>query len=168
MLRASGTVLPGRLAAAEQLLQELTDALPTPAGMAAAGVVRSGGKRLRPLLTLLMAGDAELSAADERSLLVAAAATELVHAATLIHDDVLDAAPTRRGVPTIWATDGPEVAAAAGDALLAAAFTAVAEQARPQVAQILARAAASLAAGELMQRADAYRLDLSLSATSSA
>lgn len=161
VLRASGAVPTGRLAAAEQLLQELTDALPAPAGVAAARVVRSGGKRLRPLLTLLMAGDATLSLADERSLLVAAAATELVHAATLIHDDVLDAAPTRRGIPTIWATDGPAVAASAGDALLAAAFTAVAHEARPQVAQILARAAGSLAAGELMQRADAYRLDLS-------
>lgn len=160
VLLAAGPVLQRRLAAAEALLGELTAPLSSPAGRAAATVVSSGGKRLRPLLTLLMAGDAELAPADERSLLVAAAATELVHAATLIHDDVLDAAPTRRGIPTIWATAGPQVATAAGDALLAAAFAAVATQARPQVAQVLADAAVSLGAGELMQRADAYRLDL--------
>lgn len=162
VLEAAGARLAERVLAVDALVREIASAIDGPAGLRAAGIVDAGGKRLRPLLTLLLAGDGPdpSDAAGERSLRLAAAATELIHVATLVHDDVLDRAPQRRGVATIWATDGAPAAVASGDALLAAAFAAVARQARPQVAQILAGAASSLAAGELMQRADAYRLDI--------
>jgi geranylgeranyl pyrophosphate synthase len=162
VLEAAGPRLAERVLAVDALVRELAGAIDGPAGRRAAGIVDAGGKRLRPLLTLLLAGDGPEPAdvAGERSLRLAAAATELIHVATLVHDDVLDRAPQRRGVATIWATDGAAAAVASGDALLAAAFAAVASEARPEVAQILATAASSLAAGELMQRADAYRLDI--------
>lgn len=159
---AGGSVLAERARAVDALVSELVAGVPGVTGARASSVVAAGGKRLRPLLTLLVAGDPREGAAgsNERSLRVAAAAVELVHVATLVHDDVLDRAPLRRGVETVWATDGPEAATGAGDALLAAAFEAVAAECPAEVARILATAASSLAAGELMQRADAYRLDI--------
>lgn len=162
VLEAGGARLAERVLAVDALVREIAGAIDGPAGRRAASIIDAGGKRLRPLLTLLLAGDGPepADAAGERSLRLAAAATELIHVATLVHDDVLDRAPQRRGVDTIWALDGAPAAVAAGDALLAAAFDAVAREARPQVSAILASAASSLAAGELMQRADAYRLDI--------
>lgn len=163
VLDAAGPRLAERVAAVDALVREIAGSIGGPAGKRATGIVDAGGKRLRPLLTLLLAGDGPAAddEADERSLRTAAAATELIHVATLVHDDVLDRAPQRRGVTTIWASDGAPAAVATGDALLAAAFAAVAQHARPEVSGILATAAGSLAAGELMQRADAYRLDIS-------
>ncbi len=156
---AGGPVLGERAAAVDALVTELVEGIPGPTGARAAAVVAAGGKRLRPLLALLLAGEG--TPADlERSLRVSAAAVELVHVATLVHDDVLDRAPLRRGIETVWAADGPSAATGAGDALLAAAFQAVAAHAAAPVAAVLATAASSLAAGELMQRADAYRLDI--------
>ncbi|MDQ8044251.1 MAG: polyprenyl synthetase family protein [Solirubrobacteraceae bacterium] len=171
IFEAGGPRLAERAVAVDGLVTELVSAIPGPTGQRASAVVAAGGKRLRPLLALLLAGDpadADLtagsgsasSAAVERSLRVSAAAVELTHVATLVHDDVLDRAPLRRGIPTVWATDGAEAARGAGDALLAAAFAAVARDAAAPVARVLATAASSLAAGELMQRADAYRLDI--------
>lgn len=159
---AAGPRLGERLAATGALISVLASTIPGGAGDRASGVVASGGKRLRPLLALLMAGDDELPAEQERSLRTAAAAIELVHVATLVHDDVLDRAPVRRGIPTIWSEHGAPAAVGAGDALLAAAFEAVARGALPPVSRVLADAAGSLAAGELMQRADAYKLDITV------
>ncbi|MEH3054590.1 MAG: polyprenyl synthetase family protein [Patulibacter minatonensis] len=164
VLDAAGPRLGERIAAVDALVRDIAAGVPGPAGERASAIVSAGGKRLRPLLTLLLAGDGPGTGdeAGERSLRVSAAATELIHVATLVHDDVLDRAPQRRGVPTIWATDGSPAAVASGDALLAAAFQAVAADASPAVATTLAAAASSLAAGELMQRADAYRLDITV------
>lgn len=162
VLDAGGSVLARRAAAVDVLVGELVATVPGVTGTRASAVVAAGGKRLRPLLTLLVAGDVPASTpqSTERSLHVAAAAVELVHVATLVHDDVLDRAPLRRGIETVWAADGSQAATGAGDALLAAAFEAVAAECPADVARILATAASSLAAGELMQRADAYRLDI--------
>lgn len=183
VFNAGGSTLAQRAAAVDALISQLVEAIPGVTGERASGVVAAGGKRLRPLLTLLVAGEPtaasgapggpDATSADpsgavaqsssrrsERSLLVAAAAVELVHVATLVHDDVLDRAPLRRGIETVWSVDGAEAATGAGDALLAAAFEAVAAECPASVARILATAASSLAAGELMQRADAYRLDI--------
>ena len=169
---AGGSTLAERARSVDLLIAELVGGIEGVTGERAGGVVAAGGKRLRPLLTLLLAGDAPTeppsafrgaggtSDAVERSLLVSAAAVELVHVATLVHDDVLDRAPLRRGIQTVWSTDGAPAATGAGDALLSAAFEAVAGECPAAVARILATAASSLAAGELMQRADAYRLDI--------
>ena len=72
-----------------------------PLGEDASATLAAGGKRLRPLLVLLCAG-----ASGGEAAVRAAAAVELVHMATLVHDDILDNAPLRRGQPTVAATSG--------------------------------------------------------------
>jgi len=115
--------------------------------------IAAGGKRLRPLLVFLSAGEAP----DARpGSLRAAAAVELVHSATLVHDDVLDRGTLRRGRPTVVAAAGRQMATAAGDFLFSRAFVELAEGGRPDAVAVLADACLGLSEGELMQRADAW------------
>jgi len=86
-------------------------------GRDAGETLTAGGKRMRPLLVLLCAGR---GAGQEA--IRAATAIELVHMATLVHDDVLDDAPLRRGLPTVFASSGRRRAVAAGDLLFSRAF----------------------------------------------
>ena len=80
----------------------------------------AGGKRLRPTLTFLSAPpDAEPPVTE-------GTAVELVHMATLVHDDIVDGAHVRRGRAAAWTAHGAEAAKAAGDHLFAAAFAVVA------------------------------------------
>ena len=97
----------------------------------------------------------------EEGLLRAAAAVELVHSATLVHDDVLDAAPLRRGRPTVFATAGRGMATATGDLLFAQAFAELARNGRAEEVRVLSAASSALARGELLQRADAWNADVS-------
>lgn len=114
--------------------------------------VAAGGKRLRPLLLLLAAGPPADPQQEER-LVRGGAAIELVHSATLVHDDVLDAAALRRGRPTVVAQAGRAAAVATGDALFARAFKSFREA---EEIRILSGACSALALGELVQRADAW------------
>lgn len=147
----AGQWLPARMAAVEERLRA---AVSHPGGALAeeAGeTLSAGGKRMRPLLVLLCAGQEGGDAA-----ISAAVAIELVHMATLVHDDVLDAAPLRRGLPTVVARSGRARATATGDLLFSRAF---AELTGPDAARqvaALASAAVALATGELAQRQDAY------------
>lgn len=85
---------------------------------AARHLVDAGGKRVRPVLTLLAA---LLGDGATQNVIDAAAVVELTHLATLYHDDVMDDAPTRRGVPTAQHVYGNSVAILVGDLLLARA-----------------------------------------------
>jgi geranylgeranyl pyrophosphate synthase len=120
--------------------------------------ISAGGKRLRPLLVCLAAG---APPPETESLVRAAVAVELVHGATLVHDDVLDGSVLRRGRPTVVAAAGRDMATATGDLLFSRAF---AELGRASVAavRILARASSELALGELVQRADAFEADVTV------
>jgi geranylgeranyl pyrophosphate synthase len=120
----------------------------------AGSTIAAGGKRLRPLCVFLAAG------ADSEGALRAAAAVELVHSATLVHDDVLDAAPLRRGRPTVFAQSGREMAIATGDLLFSRAFAELALNGRIDQIQVLSAASGALARGELIQRSDAWRVDV--------
>lgn len=88
----------------------------------------AGGKAIRPALALLAA---EAVGGGARAALPAAVAVELVHAFSLLHDDVMDADQTRRHRPTAWAVYGVGAAILAGDALLALAFDTLAAAGRP-------------------------------------
>jgi geranylgeranyl pyrophosphate synthase len=121
----------------------------------AAMTLEAGGKRLRPMLVLLCAGEEGGEEAVR-----AAAAIELIHMATLVHDDVLDAAPLRRGRPTVAATAGRERATATGDLLFSRAFALLAEAGDLRSIELLSAASVALARGELAQRHDAYDMSI--------
>ena len=121
-----------------------------PGHVSAAGVdALGGGKRLRPLLVFLA------SSPDEEPPLPAGVAVELVHMATLVHDDVIDGARLRHGRPAAWAAHGPDVARAAGDYLFARAFSELADTGDSDGVRLLAEAALALVRGEALQHAQA-------------
>jgi geranylgeranyl pyrophosphate synthase len=129
----------------------------------AGSTIAAGGKRLRPLLCLVAAGPQEIWRDETPDALVrAGVAVELVHSATLVHDDILDSAAVRRGQPTVWADGGREAAVATGDFLFAAAFTELVANGDAEQVRVLSRAGSALAEGELLQRADAWNTSVEL------
>ncbi len=156
VLDAGSSWLPARLGAVERLLEAQSEAHGEVLTGDATATLSAGGKRLRPLLVLLAAGP---EAGDEA--VRAGAAIELVHMATLVHDDVLDAAPLRRGLPTIAATGGRNRATSAGDLLFSRAFAVLAAAEDSRAIELLSDASLALARGELAQRGDAYDVGLS-------
>lgn len=156
VLDASSRWLPARLGEVEQLLREQSSGRGGPLAEDSGATLAAGGKRLRPLLVLLCAGEQGGEASVR-----AATAVELVHMASLVHDDVLDAAPLRRGQPTVVARSGRERAVAVGDLLFSRAFALLAEAGDERAVALLARASAALARGELSQRNDAFDASIS-------
>ena len=110
--------LTDRLALVEQRLLEAASHADHLADATSRHLVSAGGKRLRPLLTLLTA---ELGDGSDPRVLDAAVVVELTHLATLYHDDVMDSAPVRRGAPAAQEVWGNQVAILTGDLLLAKA-----------------------------------------------
>ncbi|MEX2106969.1 MAG: polyprenyl synthetase family protein [Solirubrobacterales bacterium] len=156
VLDASSRWLPARLGEVEDGLREAIAEHGEPLGGDAAATLAAGGKRLRPMLVLLCAGEKGSDASAR-----AATAIELVHMATLVHDDVIDEAPLRRGHPTVAATSGRDRAVATGDLLLSRAFALLSGASDTRSVQLLADAAVALARGELAQRQDAFDLGIS-------
>jgi len=119
-----------------------------------ADLFAAGGKRIRPALVLLSAscGDYDLA-----RLLPAAMAVEMTHAATLVHDDVIDRSSTRRGRPTVAARLGDEPAIVIGDFYFAKAYELAARTGIAEVVDILARAVMDICAGEVRQQSIRYR-----------
>jgi geranylgeranyl pyrophosphate synthase len=156
VLDASSRWLPARLAEAEELLREQAAGRGELLAADAEMTLSAGGKRLRPLLVLLCAGE---SGGSEQ--VRSAAAIELVHMATLVHDDVLDSAPLRRGRPTVAAKSGRSRATATGDLLFSRAFALLAGSEASRAIELLAAASVALAKGELAQRQDAYDTSIS-------
>jgi geranylgeranyl pyrophosphate synthase len=155
VLDASSRWLPARLGEVEELLREAVAGHGERLGEDAGATLDAGGKRLRPMLVLLCAGPERSEEAVR-----AAAAIELVHMATLVHDDVLDDAPLRRGLPTVFATSGRERATATGDLLFSRAFALLADAGDARPVALLADASVALARGELAQRLDAFDLGI--------
>ena len=119
-------------------------------GTVAGEAVDAGGKRLRPLLIHLVSDDRERA-------LQCSVAIELVHTATLVHDDLIDSAPMRRGQPTAWHTHGDAAALAAGDYLFARAFGELAKAGDLEGVRILSEACLALVRGEALQRRQQHR-----------
>ena len=152
--RAGGAPAARLMERLEQRLGELATGHGTLLGGYAGDTIAAGGKRLRPLLLFLAAG---APPPESEELLRAAVAVELVHSATLVHDDVLDGSPLRRGRPTVMAAGGRLAATATGDLLFSRAFAELVASRSVAAVRVLTRASSELAAGELMQRADAWR-----------
>jgi geranylgeranyl pyrophosphate synthase len=150
VLAAAGPELSRLLHGTEARLAEVAESHGPELARHSAGTLSAGGKRLRPLLVFLCAdGDAETA-------LRAAVAVELLHMATLVHDDVLDRAALRRGRPTVFADGGRAAATATGDLLFSRAFAELTAAGSEEAVRALSAASSALARGELMQRADAW------------
>ena len=147
---ADMSVIADDMERAERVLAEAAMSQAHPlVSEAALHLIRAGGKRVRPALVLLSthAGRRGLRSSD-----LSAAAIELVHIATLYHDDVIDETDTRRGVPTAHSKWGVEVAVLAGDYLFARGC-ALGAEAGGEVPAILARAIGLVCEGQIMETA---------------
>src|SRR5580658_9380143 len=111
-------------------------------------LISSGGKRLRPMLTLAMAG---LSGYSGEGHIKLAASVEFMHTATLLHDDVVDESNMRRGKLAARVLWGNEASVLVGDFLLGQAFKMMVEVGSLRALEILSSAAAVIAEGEVMQ-----------------
>lgn len=117
-------------------------------------VLLSGGKRIRPILTILFARGYGHAAGDH---LPIACALEMLHTATLLHDDVLDQAQTRRGKTSAHVTFGITETILAGDVLLALANKLGADYDIPRLNALLARGIMATAEGEILELAHTAR-----------
>ena len=151
VMDAASAWLPARMAEVEDRLAKLSAGYGPRLGEEAEATLTAGGKRMRPLLVLMAAGE-EAGTLAVRS----ASAVELVHMATLVHDDVLDGAPVRRGRPTVVARSGRDRAVGVGDLLFSRAFAELAIDGGEAQVTELSSASVALALGELAQRRDAY------------
>jgi len=115
----------------------------------AAHIVAAGGKRLRPLLTLACARLCGYREGARHIKL--AACVEFIHTATLLHDDVVDESQLRRGLASANAVFGNKASVLVGDFLFARAFQLMVEDGSLKVLEILSRAAATIAEGEVLQ-----------------
>jgi geranylgeranyl pyrophosphate synthase len=150
---------PGLEAYLAELEDRLDDAVGTYRGIvseAGGEALAAGGKRLRPLLVYLSTppgGEAPV---------VAGVAVELIHLATLMHDDLIDGARLRRGRASAWSAHGPHAARAAGDYLFARAFAELSATGDARAVATLANATLCLARGEALQRTQRFDPDTSV------
>ncbi len=153
MALASVKATPGLDAYMDELearLRETVDSHPGTVAHAGAEALAAGGKRLRPLLVFLCAPDG-IDAVP------AGVAVELVHMASLVHDDLIDRAALRRGRATAWKAHGSAGARGTGDYLFARAFSELAGTGDAEGVRLLADAALALVRGEALQHAQAHR-----------
>ncbi|TMD14386.1 MAG: polyprenyl synthetase family protein [Chloroflexi bacterium] len=142
------------LAFVETELRKTIETDPPEVAAPMADLFQAGGKRIRPALVLLAA---KCGRYDFERLTPAAMAVELTHAATLVHDDVIDRSPTRRGRPSVAARLGDEPAIVIGDFYFAKAYEHAARTGVPEVVDILARTVMGICAGEVRQQGIRYR-----------
>lgn len=138
---------------------EIRSSLASQVGMIpdlAGHLVNSGGKRLRPLLALV---SARLCGYAETRHVKLAAAVELIHAATLLHDDVVDASALRRGSKTANEIWGNKESVLVGDFLFSRSFELMVAAGDLRVLQILSRASSVIAEGEVLQLVTQNNLD---------
>lgn len=134
------------LAEVEDLLDRSVAGHPGLVAEVGTEALTAGGKRLRPMLTFLSAPP------GSNPSIAAGAAVELVHMATLVHDDLIDGARVRRGKAAAWTAHGADAARAVGDYLFARAFAALAARGDVEGVATLAEASLALARGEALQR----------------
>jgi geranylgeranyl pyrophosphate synthase len=134
----------------EERLQEAVAAFSGNVERLGAAALNAGGKRMRPLLIHLVTDDRERA-------LRCSVAIELIHTATLVHDDLIDRAPLRRGRPTAWHSDGDDAARTTGDYLFSRGFAELADAGDLDGVRILADACLALVRGEALQRRQQHR-----------
>ena len=113
-------------------------------------IINSGGNRLRPLMVLLSSRACGIDQ-NNRSRILAAAMIEFIHTATLLHDDVVDASDTRRGIKTAHRNFGNESTILVGDFLYSRAFQMMVQIGQMRVMEIMANTTNTIAEGEVLQ-----------------
>ncbi len=127
-------------------------------GSALAHIRQRGGKRMRPILTLLMARNfGQISAVTQHS----AVGLELLHTASLVHDDVVDESGERRGQASLNATYNNKVAVLVGDFILSTALLHVSYTGHQRIIEYLAELGRTLAAGEILQLSNIQNQEIS-------
>jgi heptaprenyl diphosphate synthase/octaprenyl-diphosphate synthase len=132
----------------EQSLEEITDAEFSLLAQLLAYTLKTGGKRVRPALTLL---SGKFYIYEPTLLVPMAAAIELLHTATLVHDDIVDNSPVRRGKPTVSRAWGGNSALLLGDYLFAKAGSLVAGTGNLRAIKLFSQTLMTISAGELKQ-----------------
>ncbi len=122
-------------------------------------VVQAGGKRLRPALVVL---SAQLGGALSDDVITVGACAELIHLATLIHDDIVDRATLRHQKATVAVAFGDEVAILLGDYLYVEAFSLLSSINDPFLIELFARSTRTICQGEINQVKRRFQFDLSL------
>jgi geranylgeranyl pyrophosphate synthase len=144
----------------EQRLHATVRADLGPVAEAMEQILDAGGKRLRPALVFLSAGLGSASRIDDVHR--AAMAIEFIHNATLIHDDLIDGAPTRRGLRTIHESLGPSPAIIIGDYYFAKGANLMSQIGNPEIDAVLSQTVMTICFGEMLQLTSQRRYDQSL------
>jgi len=131
-----------------------------PVAKAMEQILEAGGKRLRPALVFLAAGLGRPKGLNDVSR--AAMAIEFIHNATLIHDDLIDGAPTRRGLRTIHESLGPNPAIIIGDYYFAKGANLMSQIGNPSIDALLSQTVMTICFGEMLQLTSQRRYDQSL------
>jgi geranylgeranyl pyrophosphate synthase len=137
-----------RLGLVEERMRAQADGHHTAVGAALHHLLGSGGKRIRVIVTLLTG---KMLGADPDKLVTLAAAIESLHTATLVHDDLIDGAMIRRGIPTLNAQWSPAATVLTGDFIFAKAAKLAAETGSVDVMKIFASTLATIVNGEISQ-----------------
>ncbi len=119
-------------------------------------LLRAGGKRIRPALVILAS---KFPGVDLQQVIPVAVAVELIHMATLVHDDVVDHATLRRGRPTVNAKWSNQVSVLTGDYLFAKSFSILAVTGNTRVVKVMADTVYEMSRGELAQIASYFHVD---------
>jgi geranylgeranyl pyrophosphate synthase len=150
------TLVKRALVDVEETLRDLPDIQPADLRAAVQRIVSSGGKRIRPVTTLLVAG--MLGRPDDRRAIDLGSAVEMLHTATLVHDDLIDGSLVRRGAQTLNAAWTPAATVLTGDYLFAYAASLAARTDSVRVMSIFADTLGVIVAGELQQQFTDYAL----------
>jgi len=137
-----------RIGLVEEKMLAQSDGHHTAVGAALHHLLSSGGKRIRVIVTLLTG---KMLGADPDKLVTLAAAIESLHTATLVHDDLIDGALIRRGIPTLNAQWSPAATVLTGDFIFAKASKLAAETGSVEVMRIFAETLATIVNGEITQ-----------------
>jgi geranylgeranyl pyrophosphate synthase len=149
-LRSDAACVAQPLDMVEARLAEVVASEVNAASDVAFHLLEAGGKRVRPALVLLSAGAGGGNVCDPKVIDLAAAA-ELVHMGSLVHDDVVDETRERRGVPTASGKWGNKISVLGGDFLVAKAFLLLAAIGKPEVIEVLSSTAVRMTESEVLQ-----------------
>ncbi len=147
------------LALVESGLAENLDSSINIMKQASVHLVRAGGKRLRPAFALLAA---RFYGEDLEEVIPAAVALELIHMASLVHDDVIDNSSIRRGTETVKSGWGNRVSIYAGNYVFARSLSIISTYQRSDLIDVLARASMKICEGEIIQMLSCYNVNLGL------